>query len=602
MRCDSRTLNTASENAIMVHITYAEQTMHSEKQIAAEYARWRSRNLSDADLHAELEAIGGDQQAINDRFYRNLEFGTGGLRGVIGAGTNRMNIYTVARVTQGFSAQINKTFGSPGVAIAYDSRFKSDLFAETAAGVFAANGIRVHIFRELMPTPTLSFAVRHLKCAGGVMVTASHNPAAYNGYKAYGADGGQMTLETSAAVLAEIEATDLFDGVRTMPFEEGLAQGCIRYIGRDVVDAYIASVSALSLRKDIIKDMPVVYTPLNGTGLKPVTRVLKENGFSNVIVVPEQREPDCNFTTCTYPNPEIKAALQKGLEYAQKNASALLLATDPDCDRVGIAIRHGGKYELITGNQVGVLLFDYICKSRAALGLMPQDPVAVKTIVSTRMIEKIAARYGVQVIDVLTGFKFIGEQISLLEAKGEEGRYIFGFEESYGYLTGTHVRDKDAVDGCLMIAEMFAFYHQNGLTLRDVLDSLYAEYGCHTETLDNLAFEGREGFVTMGNIMSGLRSRPIETVCGKRLLRVSDYAAGIVKDVTSGTTAETGLPSSDVVKFEYADDVTVIVRPSGTEPKLKVYYLISAENDCAAGEVTQKLRDEFGSHIKSYAQ
>lgn len=574
--------------------------MYDEKQILAQYAQWSKMKLADADLVSELAAIRSDREAINDRFYKDLEFGTGGLRGVIGAGTNRMNIYTVARVTQGYAAQINRTFEHPSVAVSYDSRAKSALFAQTAAGVFAANGITVHIFNDIMPTPVLSFAVRHLKCAGGIMITASHNPAQYNGYKVYGSDGGQMTLETSAAVLAEIERTDIFGGVKTAPFEEGLAQGRIRYIKKEVLDAYIASVSALSLHTDIGKDMPIVYTPLNGTGLKPVLRTFSENGFSNIIVVPEQRDPDCNFTTCPYPNPETAEALSKGLECAKKNGSALLLATDPDCDRVGTAVKNGDGYELMTGNQIGVLLFDYICKSRVSLGRMPRDPVAVKTVVSTRMIEKIAAHYGVQVIDVLTGFKFIGEQISLLEERGEAERYIFGFEESYGYLTGTHVRDKDAVNGCLLIAEMFAFYHQKGLTLPGVLDGLYARYGYHKEALDNFTFEGREGFIKMESIMAGLRSNPAGEACGKKLARVSDYAAGTVRDVASGTTAATNLPSSDVVKFEYEGDVTVIVRPSGTEPKLKVYYLIKAENALAADAMTQQFKDHFSGYIKSY--
>jgi phosphoglucomutase len=574
--------------------------MYDEKHILARYAQWAKMDLADADLSNELETIKDNREAITDRFYKDLEFGTGGLRGVIGAGTNRMNIYTVARVTQGYAAHINGAFAHPSVAIAYDSRKKSDLFAQIAAGVFAANGIQVHIFRELMPTPVLSFAVRQLKCAGGIMVTASHNPAQYNGYKVYGSDGGQMTLETSAAVLAEIERTDIFGGVKAMPFEEGLAKGIIRYIENEVLDAYIASVSALSLHTDIAKNMPIVYTPLNGTGLKPVLRAFSENGFSNVIVVPEQKDPDGNFTTCPYPNPEMKEALAKGLECAKKNGSALLLATDPDCDRVGTAVKNGDGYELMTGNQIGILLFDYICKSRVSLGRMPRNPVTVKTVVSTRMIEKIAAQYGVQVIDVLTGFKFIGEQISLLEEKGEAERYIFGFEESYGYLTGTHVRDKDAVNGCLLIAEMFAYYHQNGRTLHGVLNELYARYGYHREALDNFTFEGHEGFIIMETIMADLRNRTAGVVCGKKLVRVSDYTAETVRDLISGKTTATGLPSSDVVKFEYEDDVTVIVRPSGTEPKLKVYYLIKAENALTADDLVRRFRDHFDGYIKSY--
>lgn len=574
--------------------------MYGEKEITAEYARWLNRKLTDEDLSEELKTIKDDAAAINDRFYKDLEFGTGGLRGMIGAGTNRMNVCTVARVSQGYSAYINKTFKNPGVAIAYDSRIKSELFAKTAAGVFAANGICVHIFRELMPTPALSFAVRYLKCAGGIIVTASHNPSQYNGYKVYGSDGGQITLETSASVLDEIEQTDIFEGVRMMRFEDGLASGQICYIEDEVTDAYIAHVSSLSINKDIRKDVSIVYTPLNGTGLKCVTRTLAENGFSHVLVVPEQKDPDGNFPTCPYPNPEIKEALQKGLEYAEKTGSDLLLATDPDCDRVGIAVKNGDAYQLMSGNQVGILLFDYICKSRTANNTMPKDPVAIKTVVSTRMIEKIAVHYGVQIIDVLTGFKFIGEQISLLEAKGEQNRYIFGFEESYGYLTGTHVRDKDAVNACLLISEMFAYYHQTGRTLHDVLNALYARYGYYKEILDNFTFEGRAGFLAMEKIMSDLRSHPVGAACKKKLLRVSDYAAKTVKDLRSGNMDKTGLPASDVMKFEYEDDVTVIVRPSGTEPKIKVYYLLKAGDESKADYLADRLKTQFRQYIDGY--
>ncbi|MEG0566504.1 MAG: phospho-sugar mutase, partial [Hungatella sp.] len=440
-------------------------------KVQTNYQSWISHQLDDADLTCELQTIAGDEAAISDRFYRDLEFGTGGLRGIIGVGTNRMNIYTVGKATQGYAnylkLEVNRGLSMPSVAIAYDSRIKSDIFARTAAEVLAANGITVHIYPELMPTPALSFAVRHLECSGGIVITASHNPAKYNGYKVYGSDGCQITTQAADGILEEISKLDLFKDVKRMPWELAMQQGLIHEIGEATITAYLDAVSAQSLCDGelIDKNVSIVYTPLNGAGLKCVTASLRDHGFTNISVVAEQEMPDGNFPTCPYPNPEIRAALELGLRDAKRLGSDLLLATDPDCDRVGIAVRSGDDYVLLSGNEVGMLLLDYICKRRLALGQMPQNPIFIKTIVTMDMAKRIAGDYGVQVIEVLTGFKFIGEQIGLLEMRGEEDRYIFGFEESYGYLTGAYVRDKDAVNGALMICEMFAYYRTHGYSL-----------------------------------------------------------------------------------------------------------------------------------------
>lgn len=456
---------------------------------------WRTQELSDKDLIAELENIKLSDEEIFDRFYRNLEFGTGGLRGVIGAGTNRMNIYTVAKATQGYSNYLKKQNASPKVAIAYDSRIKSDVFAKVAAEVFAANGIYVYIYSEIMPTPALSFAVRYLNCSGGIVITASHNPSKYNGYKVYGNDGCQITTDVAISILSEIEVLNIFKDVKKISFEKALEQGIITYISEQVVEEYLNAVSSQSLCGDEIdRGVSIVYTPLNGSGLKCVTRILKENGFTNISVVKEQEKPDGNFPTCPYPNPEIKEALELGLRDAKKLRSDLLLATDPDCDRVGIALRNNEDYVLLSGNEVGLLLFDYICRRRITLDIMPENPVLIKTIVTIDMATRIAHDYGVEVIEVLTGFKFIGEQIGLLEAAGEEKRFILGFEESYGYLTGGYVRDKDAVNGSLMICEMFAYYKNQGISLIDVLKGLYKKYGYCLNTLHSYTLKGQKVF------------------------------------------------------------------------------------------------------------
>lgn len=546
------------------------------------YKRWLGK-VTEEDLLTELKAIEGNEEEINDRFYRDLEFGTGGLRGVIGAGTYRMNEHTVARATQGYSNYLNKASKNPSVSIAYDSRNKSDIFAKTAASVFAANGILVNIYKELMPTPSLSYAVRALNCDGGIVVTASHNPAKYNGYKVYGADGCQITLEVADAILAEIEAVDVFDDVRIMDFEAGLSEGKIKYIEDDVITGFIDAVSERTLNpKEIDKNVSIVYTPLNGTGRYCVTRCLKENGYTQITIPKEQEMPDGNFTTCPYPNPEIREALEVGLKKAKEVGSDLLLATDPDCDRVGVAVKEGDDYQLISGNQMGILLFDYICKTYKANGTMPENPVVVTTIVSTKMIDKIAADYGVEVRRVLTGFKFIGEQIGFLEADGEVDRYIFGFEESYGYLSGGHVRDKDGVNASLLICEMFAHYKAMGISLVQMLNQLYEKYGYFKEALQSITFEGASGAKKMADLMESLRTNAPKEVAGYKVIDVKDYKAGIGN-----------LPKSNVLEFNMEDDINVLVRPSGTEPKIKMYYLVKGSSEQAGAEIVAALESYF---------
>lgn len=540
-----------------------------DEKVITKWSEWREQELNDVDLTMELENIKDNDEEIFDRFYRELEFGTGGLRGVIGAGTNRMNIYTVAKATQGYSNYLKRLESSPSVAVAYDSRIKSDVFARKAAEVFAANGIRVYIYSELMPTPSLSFAVRYLKCSGGIVVTASHNPSKYNGYKVYGSDGCQITTNAANSIINQIETLDVFKDVKEMSFEAALEQKLISYIGENVIDEYLNAVSSQSLcEAEIDKGVSIVYTPLNGSGLRCVTRVLKENGFTNISVVAEQEKPDGRFPTCPYPNPEIKEALELGLRDAKKLGSDLLLATDPDCDRVGIAVRNHEDYVLLSGNEVGMLLLDYICKRRISLRKMPDNPILVKTIVTIDMAKRIAEDYGVQVIDVLTGFKFIGEQIGLLELTGEEDRFILGFEESYGYLTGGYVRDKDAVDASLMICEMFAFYKTRGLSLVEVLKRLYDKYGYCLNTLHSYTFEGAEGFQKMQQLMCKLRENPIKSIASKKVMEVRDYLVGVGD-----------LPKSDVLKYLLDGESSIVIRPSGTEPKIKVYLSVNGESE-----------------------
>ena len=528
------------------------------------YEQWLAKATADPDLKAELESIKDDEDGKNDRFYRDLEFGTGGLRGVIGAGTNRMNVYTVKKATQGLAEYILASGEKKSVAISCDSRIKSDYFSKSAAEVLAANGIKVHIYKELMPTPMLSWAVRALDCGAGVMVTASHNPAKYNGYKVYGNDGCQLTLEAAEAVLAKINAIDIFDGVKSTDFDKAVADGMISFIGDDVIDAYMAKVKEQGLHTDLVASsgLKVVYTPLNGTGNKPVRRILREIGVKDVVVVPEQENPDGNFPTCPYPNPEIKEALACGLKLCETEKPDLLLATDPDCDRVGIAVPDGDHYELFTGNEVGALLLEYICKERIALGTMPKNPVAVKSIVSTPLADAVAKHYGVEMRNVLTGFKWIGDQIANLEAAGEVDRFIFGFEESYGYLAGPYVRDKDAVIGSMLICEMAAYYRSIGSSIKQRLEEIYAQYGRYLNKVDSFEFPGLTGMEKMASIMQKLRDEPLTEIGGHKVVKVTDYKK----------PEETGLPAANVLIYTLENGATVVVRPSGTEPKIKTYF------------------------------
>lgn len=571
--------------------------------IKNEYEVWKKKVTEDADLTAELTDMEGKEDRITDAFYQNLAFGTGGLRGVIGAGTNRMNIYTVGKASQGLADYINRHFPKEErkIAISYDSRIKSSLFAKRAAEVFAANGIRVFIYTELMPTPMLSWAVRSLSCATGVMVTASHNPSKYNGYKVYGPDGCQITTDAAAEILGCIEKTDAFEDVKREDFETALENGRISYIGEDTVTSFIEAVKGQSMltksEENVDKNISIVYSPLNGTGLKPVLRTLKESGFTNITVVKEQEQPDGHFPTCPYPNPEIREAMALGMEYAKKCSADLLLATDPDCDRVGIAVpNREGEYVLLSGNETGLLLLNYICSMRQAAGTMPEHPVFVKTIVTMDMAARIAADYGVKTVDVLTGFKFIGDQIARLEAEGRENDYILGFEESYGYLSGSYVRDKDAVDGAFLICEMAAYYRSKGMGLLEVLEGLYEKYGFCLNTLHSYEFEGMEGFEKMKGIMNRLHTMASriaegEAVCigGRKTEAVEDYLSGTISRADKTTEPIAGLPSSDVLKFRLAGNASVVVRPSGTEPKLKLYISVSAEDKAKAQAEEEKI-------------
>ncbi len=565
------------------------------------YTLWCQNASDDADLQTELNNIKDDSEAINDRFYRDLEFGTGGLRGVIGAGTNRMNVYTVRRATQGFADYLNQEYDSPSVAVSYDSRIKSDVFAKAAAEVLAANGIKVHIYTELMPTPMLSFAVRQLGCQGGIMVTASHNPAKYNGYKVYGDDGCQITLRGAEIILEKINSLDMFTGVKKASFDEELADGTISYIGQDVIDAYYEKVLAEGINTDLCADsgLKVVYTPLNGTGNKPVREILSRIGISDVTIVEEQEMPDGNFTTCPYPNPEIREALELGLKKCEEVKPDLLLATDPDCDRVGIAVPDtDGGYVLFSGNEVGAMLLEYICEQSIAKGIMPEKPVAVKTIVTTDIIYSIAKEYGVEVLDVLTGFKFIGEQIGLLEEKGEENRYIFGFEESYGYLSGGYVRDKDAVNASMLICEMAAYYRTKGITLLEARENMYRKYGVFYHTLHSFTFEGESGMIKMNDIMSSLRSNPPAEIAGLKVVTFEDYKTSIAKDIATGAETELTLPKSNVLAFYLENGNKAIVRPSGTEPKIKTYFTAKAPTHEEAEVIEAKLAEDFTKVLK----
>lgn len=544
-----------------------------EINVKNKFNLWLENAVDDSDLIAELKSVADDENEVYERFYRELEFGTAGLRGVIGAGTNRMNIYVVRRTTQGLANFLKKKYGEATVAISYDSRIKADYFAQEAARVLAANGIKAYISRELQPTPVLSFLVRELKCKSGIMVTASHNPAKYNGYKCYGEDGCQMTDVNAGTVYDEIQKVDIFNGVKLVDFEEGIKSGLIEWVDESVYETYLDNVQAQTVNKDICKNagLKVVYTPLNGAGNKLVRKILARIGVEDITVVPEQENPDGNFTTCPYPNPEIREALDLGLKLSEKVGADLLLATDPDSDRVGIAVKTEDGYRLLTGNETGILLMDYVLSCRKANGTLPEKPVAVKTIVTSKLVERICEKYGCELRNVLTGFKYIGEQILGLEKNGEESRYVFGFEESYGYLAGTYVRDKDAVVASMLICEMAAYYRKNGKSLYEVMNSVYEEYGYYINRTLSFEFEGASGMEKMANIMSNLRDNPPAEVSGIEVVATADYKLSVAKDLKADTEEVINLPKSNVLSYSLADGGAVIVRPSGTEPKIKLY-------------------------------
>ena len=552
-----------------------------------EYKRWLAAELEDADLKPELAKIEGNDEEIKDRFAVALKFGTAGLRGVLGAGTNRMNVYNIRKATQGLANYLNASDLPKKVAIGYDSRIKSDVFARETAAVLAANGIKAYIYPRLEPTPALSWAVRYYGCGAGVCVTASHNPAKYNGYKVYGADGCQITLEVAAKILAAIEAVDCF-AVQPADFDVALAEGKIEYSSEKCLDDFVDAVYAQRVGDGAgTADLKLVYTPLNGSGLECVKKLLAKLGVTHVTVVPEQEKPDGNFPTCPYP--EIREAMQKGLELCDQVHPDLLLGTDPDCDRCGTAVPDGkGGYRLITGNEMGIILLDYICRTRKALGTLPEHPVAVTTIVSTDMATPVAEKYGVELRRTLTGFKFIGEQIGLLEAAGEADRYIFGFEESYGYLSGAHVRDKDAVNATLLVCEAAAWYAKQGMTLLDAINQLYAEFGCYRNALHSFAFEGESGMHTMDAIMKQLRETPPQSIAGIAVESVLDYNA-----------EGTGLPKANVLEFRLGGKAKLMVRPSGTEPKIKVYLSAVAPTEAEADAINAKLGDAAAELLKA---
>ena len=556
------------------------------------YNEWLENAVEDKDLKAELESIKNNEDEIYDRFYTALKFGTAGLRGIIGAGTNRMNIYVVRQATQGLANYVLKKYGNGSVAISHDSRIKADLFMNEAARVLAANGIKVYITSELQPTPVLSYLVRYFKCQAGIMVTASHNPAAYNGYKAYGEDGCQMTDVAANTVYDEISKLDMFKDVKIADFDEAVKNGMIEYVDESVYDTYLEKVMEQQVNPGICKgaDLKVVYTPLNGTGNKLVRKVLGKIGVNDVVVVPEQELPDGNFTTCPYPNPEIKEALAKGLELCEKEQPDLLLATDPDADRVGIAVKdYDGSYRLISGNEDGVMLTNYILSCKKASGKLPEKPVVVKTIVTTKLINKLCEKYGCELKNVLTGFKYIGEVILNLEKKHEENRYLFGFEESYGYLSGTYVRDKDAVVASMLVCEMAAYYKKQGKSLAEVIDGLYEEFGYYLNQTYSFEFGGAAGMHKMADIMTAVRDNTPKSIAGYDVVKVSDYLLRKETEVATGSVTDIDLPKSNVIALHLADDNAVIIRPSGTEPKIKLYITSVGKDKDNAAKICEKL-------------
>ena len=563
------------------------------------YSLWLNNTKDEKEIYDELVSVEGKDDEILDRFYKNLEFGTGGLRGVIGAGTNRMNVFTVNQATQGLADYLNAEFDSPSVAIAHDSRINSDVFAKGAAEVLAGNGIKVYFYPELVPTPMLSFAVRHFLCSSGIVITASHNPSQYNGFKCYDPHGYQMTDEGAAKTYGYIQKVDMFTGVKKLAFDEGIKNGMIEYIGNDVYEEFYKAVLGECINPEVSKksDLKIIYTPLNGTGNKPVRTVLSRMGFKDVTVVPSQENPDGHFPTCPYPNPEIRQAFEEAIKLAEEIGGDLLLATDPDCDRVGIAVNDGGEYKLMTGNEVGVMLSQYLLSCRKEQGTLPKDPAIIKTIVTTNLIEKVAKEYNCKIYNLLTGFKYIGELVTELESNGEADNFVLGMEESYGYLTGIHARDKDAVNGASLVCEMAAYYKEKeGKNLYRVMQDIYKKYGMYLNTLLNFAFAGAEGMDKMKNIMSSLRANPPKEIAGLEVTKVSDYLTGTATDTATGAQEKITLPKSNVLAFSLPDGNSAIIRPSGTEPKIKVYVTAVGKDR----EDAQRLTDEISKCMKGF--
>lgn len=582
-------------------------TIRQNQLLQEEYALWKEK-IDNPILYKELLSIEQDLEMIEECFYKDIEFGTGGLRGILGVGTNRLNIYTVAKATQGYADYLNQISKDirPTVAIAYDSRINSELFAKVAAEVFAGNNIHVFIYKELMPTPALSFAVRELSCLGGVVITASHNPAQYNGYKVYGSDGGQITSKIAKEIYECMQQVSIFEDIKKLDFEEAISQHKVEYIKEELISKYITTLSEEALSREGTKhSLSIVYTPLNGSGLKPVMRILKENGFTNVEVVKKQEEADGHFPTCPKPNPEEAEAMELAIELAKETKSEFIIATDPDCDRVGIAILTKGGYQLLNANKTGTLLFNYLCERKLENNVFPKQPVLAKTIVTTDMVVPIAQKYGVQVVETLTGFKYIGEQIGYLEQEGREEDFLLGFEESYGYLTSTKIRDKDGVNAVLLLCEMADYYKEKGQTLEDVLENLYQDYGYYINSQKSFQFEGKAGFEKMQLIMKKLREEPIQELAGETVDVVIDYQTGekrFISDKDEQKKKEMiqgKLPSSNVLKFELESGSSFIIRPSGTEPKLKIYFSITGKEKSICEQRENQLREAITDWIKA---
>ncbi|MCI2187891.1 MAG: phospho-sugar mutase [Olsenella sp.] len=553
-------------------------------------------NVTEPDLKAELDALvsAGDEDALNDAFYRTLEFGTAGLRGTLGVGTNRMNVYVVAQATQGVANYLNAHYENPTIAIARDSRLKGEDFQRVAAGVLAANGVHVYVYPRIEPVPTLSFAVRYLHTSAGIVLTASHNPAQYNGYKVYNDNGGQIANEAADEISASIAQTPVFGGVKMMDFDEGIKQGLIEWTPEEVLDAFIEAVKKVSIPGfKAPEGYKVVYTPLNGTGMECVARILKEIGVNDVTVVPEQANPDGNFPTCKYPNPEFREALQLALDLAEKVKPNLVVATDPDADRMGTAIPHNGEYKLLTGNEMGVLMMDWLIKMAIDRGEDPKRKVAVSTIVSSVMPDALAKHYGFEMRRVLTGFKYIGDQIDQLKDEGEEDRFLMGFEESYGYLVGTHARDKDAIVAVEMCVEMAAYYAERGMDLYEAMEELYKQYGYYLNGTVNAQFPGEAGAKRMAQIMTDLREKPLTEIGGYKVVGVTDFGKGAEMPRVSGLQKEPvqELPAANVIEYRLEDDNKVIFRPSGTEPKVKAYLFAKGATRADAEAVRAKLQE-----------